>query len=75
MKPNPRSLARRGLLPALLLLAFFLLLMGPYSVAQTPGSSDPTPTRSGAGTEEELETFVPTEKVPADSGVAFPVDI
>ena len=79
MKSNPRPLGRPGLLATLLLLAVFLLLMGPHSVAQTPGSGassqDPTPTRSGAGTEEELETFVPTEKVPADSGVAFPVDI
>jgi hypothetical protein len=25
--------------------------------------------------EDELEEFVPTEKVPADSSVAFPVDI
>ena len=38
-------------------------------VAPTP---KPTPT---ADAEEQLEEFVPTEKVPADEAVAFPVDI
>jgi len=32
----------------------------------------PTPT---ADAEEQLEEFVPTEEVPADQAVAFPVDI
>ena len=32
----------------------------------------PTPT---AEPEEQLEEFVPTEKLPADQAVAFPVDI
>jgi hypothetical protein len=39
--------------------------------APTP-TPKPTPT---AAAEEQLEEFVPTEKVPADQGVAFPVDI
>jgi len=34
----------------------------------------PKPTPS-ADAEEQLEEFVPTEKVPADEAVAFPVDI
>jgi len=37
--------------------------------APTP---EPTPT---ADAEEQLEEFVPSEKVPADQGVDFPVDI
>lgn len=35
-------------------------------------SPTPTPT---APPEEQLEEFVPTEKLPADQPVAFPVDI
>ena len=30
---------------------------------------------AAAAQEEELETFVPTEELPADSAVSFPVDI
>jgi hypothetical protein len=47
----------------------------------TDASKDPvTPTPSPAPTptaepEEQLEKFVPTEKLPADQAVAFPVDI
>jgi hypothetical protein len=40
-------------------------------VEATP-TPKPTPT---ADPGEQLEEFVPTEKVPADQGVAFPVDI
>lgn len=79
MKKTLRSLLR------LALVAGFLLLAGPHSVAQSPGPSEPTPekpnpekpnpTQSGSAADETLETFVPTEKVPADTGVAFPVDI
>lgn len=38
----------------------------------TPAAS--VPERSGTRT-ETLETFAPTEKVPADSAISFPVDI
>ena len=30
---------------------------------------------AAAAQEEEIETFVPTEELPADSAVSFPVDI
>ena len=33
------------------------------------------PPLAAASEEEELETFVPTEELPADSAVSFPVDI
>ena len=39
-------------------------------------SGDPSPGSQGAGTSDPaLEEFVPTEEVPADSAIAFPVDI
>ena len=38
--------------------------------------SAPIAAQAESETEEEpLETFVPTEKLPADSAVSFPVDI
>ncbi len=46
---------------ALLLLA--LVLRGPDTPAQDPPEGEP------------LERFVPTEKLPADSAISFPVDI
>ena len=49
----------------LLLLALALVLVGPSLPAQDEDSA----------VQEELETFVPSEKVPADSAVSFPVDI
>ena len=33
------------------------------------------PPAAAAAQEEELETFVPSEELPADSAVSFPVDI
>ena len=58
------------------LLVLAVLVLGPHSAAQGPEAvPQPSPSRSGAGAEEELETFVPTEKVPVGSAVAFPVDI
>lgn len=52
----------------LVLLLFLLLLafLGPNTVAQGSG---------GQGTPEKPGTFVPTEKLPADSAISFPVDI
>jgi hypothetical protein len=44
---------------------------------QTPApdaTPAPTPTPT-ADAEEQLEEFVPSEEVPADQAVAFPVDI
>lgn len=56
-----KNLGRFGLL---LLVA---LSLGGVAPAETP--------QTGAVGKEELETFVPTEKLPADSAVSFPVDI
>ena len=55
-----------------LLLATFLgaLLLAATQPGESSGQEpEPTPV------EIELETFVPSEKLPADSAVAFPVDI
>jgi hypothetical protein len=49
----------------------------PASPAATPTpkpAPTPTPTPT-ARPEEQLEKFVPSEKLPADQAVAFPVDI
>jgi hypothetical protein len=45
----------------------------PEPPAATPAPT-PTPTPT-AEPEEQLEEFVPTERLPADDAVAFPVDI
>lgn len=45
---------------------------------KVPASPKPTPTPATAPTpdpEKQLEEFVPSEEVPADRAVAFPVDI
>jgi len=44
----------------------------PAPAAKPTPTPMPTPT---ADPEEQLEEFVPTEQVPADRSVAFPVDI
>ncbi|MEM6794209.1 MAG: hypothetical protein AAF725_09515 [Acidobacteriota bacterium] len=54
----------------LLLVLAAALLTGPTSTAQNPAAG-----RSGEGPEESLETFDPSEEVPAETAVAFPVDI
>jgi hypothetical protein len=48
--------------------------------AAPPSAAKPTPTPTPqpaptADAEEQLEEFVPTEEVPADQAVSFPVDI
>ena len=59
----------------LLLLALLTVLawLGVHLAAQSPPAVGPG--TSGTGGEEELETFTPSERVPADTAVAFPVDI
>jgi len=49
----------------LLLLVLALVLAGPSLPAQDEETA----------VQEELESFVPSEKIPADSAVSFPVDI
>lgn len=45
------------------------------SPAAETGSNTPKDLAEEEATEQVLETFVPTEEVPADSAVSFPVDI
>jgi hypothetical protein len=48
----------------------------PAPASAPPAAPTPTPPAAPATTPgPELEEFVPTEKVPADEAVAFPVDI
>jgi len=43
---------------------------------EAPGSSKPAPTaKPTPDPEKQLEEFVPSEEVPAEQAVAFPVDI
>jgi hypothetical protein len=71
-------------------LLVLLLVAGALIVFDSPGSaereqgSDASGAASGGGpqaeeTEEDqaepVETFVPTERLPADSAISFPVDI
>jgi len=56
---------RIKVLSLLLFLALLLATPAGPGAAQTPEQSE----------EEALEEFVPSEKVPADSAISFPVDI
>lgn len=64
-----------ALLLAILLLT--LLVLGPSSTAEDPTSAVALSGDGvdGSGDEEALDTFVPSEKLPADSAISFPVDI
>jgi len=51
-------------------------LLGPASAPETLAGDEPPETVSEESTEEEtLEEFVPSEEVPADAELSFPVDI
>lgn len=54
-------------LPTLLFLLFVLLVIA--AVVATAPAQGPAPQ------DEEVESFVPSEKLPADSAISFPVDI
>jgi len=65
---------------ARLMLSLMLLagLFGPAPGAAPAGAAPAqaaSPAREPAGEDDPLEEFVPRETVPADSAVAFPVDI
>ncbi len=54
----------------------------PEPPASPPPAEEPSPPPSpeneqepGRSQEDELESFTPSEKVPADSAISFPVDI
>jgi len=52
-----------------LLLATLLLVL-----AASP-TGPPTDTPATTSSDEELEEFIPSEELPADSAISFPVDI
>lgn len=54
-------------------LAVSLLASGSLVASST--APPPPPQESQTETEPEEEDFIPTEKVPADSAISFPVDI
>ena len=56
--------------PAALL--FVCLLASTPAGPQTPATEEES---TALPQEEELEEFIPSEKVPADSAISFPVDI
>ena len=68
----------------LYLILALALVGGAYAATQTsqPGSASQETTEEKAEQEktlkeyeEEMEVFVPSEKIPADSAISFPVDI
>jgi hypothetical protein len=52
-----------------------MILAGAAAVAIVIGSSAPSVTASPQEGDPALEEFVPSEELPSDSAVAFPVDI
>lgn len=60
-------------LPRLTLLLLLALGLGGAAPAESPAAYAAPQTGAVGG--EELETFVPTERLPADVAVSFPVDI
>lgn len=54
-----------------LLLVAALTVLGPAAPTEAPAAL----AQEAEDSEEELETFIPTEKLPADSAISFPVDI
>ncbi len=63
---------RVSLIVLLALVAALLLLSG---AGRTVGAAAPAAGESQAPATGELEEFVPSERVPADSAISFPVDI
>ena len=55
----------------LCLLITALAMVGPAAPADDPAAGD----QEEEASEESLESFTPTEKLPADSAISFPVDI
>ncbi len=68
----------------LLLVTGAMLAFGSPGVAEKDQASEPPVSASGGTPQQEeaeegdgrpLETFIPTERLPADSAISFPVDI
>ena len=51
------------------------LLLAASALRHSPAAAAPDNPPQAEGSSEELEEFVPTEKLPADSAISFPVDI
>ena len=51
------------------------LLAVPGGAGSAPETETPAETERQKAWEEEMEEFLPSEEVPADSAISFPVDI
>ena len=71
MKPITRYL----LITGLLILVFSAALTAGWLMADTGAPPQETTGPPASTTEESLPEFQPTERLPADSAVAFPTDI
>jgi hypothetical protein len=69
---KPRRTSSRITLGAL---ALALAAIATLLILGSPPASIAAPDNGGGAPEGELEEFVPSEELPADSAVAFPVDI
>lgn len=56
-------------------LILIMLAAAPAGGASEQASAEGEQGQETPVSEEELEEFVPTEEVPADSAISFPVDI
>lgn len=56
-------------------IAIIILLLAAVTAVVIVGPGISSVVAAPQETESELEDFVPTEKLPSDSAVAFPVDI
>ena len=70
MKPIPRTM----LVGILAVLVFVVALTAGWLTADAGPPQQPSES-SASTSEEELPEFQPTERLPADSAVAFPTDI
>ena len=71
MKPIKRNL----LITGLAILVFAAALTAGWLMADTGASPQETTGGSESATQDPLPEFQPTERLPADSAVAFPTDI
>lgn len=74
VKTLDRTTVDRRPFPRLTMLLLLAAALGGSAPASAPPAPPAEPQGDAVG-EEELETFVPSERLPADSAVAFPVDI
>jgi hypothetical protein len=70
MKPT-----KRPIITGFLILAFAAALAAGWLTADAPAPPQETTGAPGSTSEEPLPDFQPSERLPADSAVAFPTDI